>query len=236
MTNTTKTLLKQLLLSLCCVVPFTQANALTLDNWNVTELNDSGDSIDVTFGTTGTYTWFSAQWEAGANNGLQALGLDTFFYNCDNCSLSQFKGDDASTFGGVYQVWTGSTAGALTNNITSDWDANFGGTTGGGGFGEFTSRKSLDSAGTDGINNFITFLLNDNNLTFSPNSNGSTMDVHVRYEQSCSGWVSDGTTSPESNGSCGGGGSVPEPTPLVLLAIGMGLLGVSRKVWAVTRT
>jgi hypothetical protein len=200
---------------ICCIIPFSQANALMLDSWNVTQLNASGDYIDVTFGSN----WFSMQWQAGSSNGLQALGIDTVFYNS---SVT------------VSNVYTGGTAGAQTTDVTSDWNLNFGGTNGGGGFGSFLSKKNLEGGGTQGISNFLTFLLNGSS-TLAANANGATMDAHVRYEQSCSGWVSDGRTDPESNGNCGGE-SVPEPTPLVLLAIGLGLLGLSRKVWTFART
>jgi hypothetical protein len=214
----TRKIIKKLLLMISFALPFSQANALVLDNWNVTELNNSGDYIDVTFGSD----WFSLQWEAGSNNGLQALGLDTVFYNSPLT---------------VSSVFTGGNAGAMTDDVTNDWNLNFGGTNGGGGFGNFLSRKNLDGGGTDGISNFITFLLSsDFTNPFPQNADGATMDVHVRYEQSCSGWVSDGNSDSVGSDSSCGGGSVPEPTPLVLLAIGLGLLGLSRKVWALTRT
>jgi len=198
---------------ICCIIPFSQVNALVLDTWNDTDLNASGDNIGVTFGSN----WFSMQWLAGSSNGLQALGIDTVFYNS---SVT------------VSKVFIGSTAGAQTTDVTSDWSLNFGGTNGGGGFGNFLSKKNLEGGGSEGISNFITFLLNGSS-TLAANANGATMDVHVRYEQNCSGWVSDGTTDSSDSGSCGG--AVPEPTPLVLLAIGLGLLGISRKIWILNR-
>jgi hypothetical protein len=210
----TKTVFKRFLL-ICCIIPFSQANALLLDSWNNTDLNVSRDYIDVTFGSN----WFPLQWQAGSNNGLKAPGIDTVFYNSSNT---------------VSMVFTGNSAGAQTTNVISDWYRNFGGTNGGGGIGNFASKKNLNPGGTDGISNFITFLLNGSS-TLAANANGATMDVHVRYEKNCSGWVSDGRTGSADSGSCGGG-SDPEPTPLVLLAIGLGLLGVSRNVWTSTRT
>ena len=212
----TKTCFKRFLL-LCFIIPFSQAYALVLDSWNDTDLDASGDHINVTIDSNSM--WFSMQWAAGSNNGLQALGIDTVFYNSPVT---------------VSKVFTGSTAGALTTEVTNDWKLNFGGTEGGGGFGNFLSKKNLNGGGTDGISNFITFLLNES-FNFAPNANNATMDVHVRYEQSCSGWASDGRRNSQDSGSCGGG-SVPEPTPLVLLAIGLGMLGVSRKVWALTHS
>ena len=207
-----KTIFTRFLL-ICCIIPFSQVNALVLDTWNDTDLNASGDNIDVTFGSN----WFSMQWLAGSSNGLQALGIDTVFYNS---SVT------------VSSVFIGATAGAQTTDVTSDWSLNFGGTNGGGGFGNFLSKKNLEGGGTEGISNFITFLLNGSS-TLAANATGATMDVHVRYEQNCSGWVSDGTTNSADSGSCGG--AVPEPTPLALLAIGLGLLGISRKIWILNR-
>ena len=217
-----------ILAGIALLLPFGQANALMLDNWNDTDLDASGDYIDVVFGDTGTYDWFSVQWVAGADNELQALGIDTIFYNCDGCTLSNQKDDDTATFGGVFEVYTGATAGALTNDITGDWETNFGGEEGGGGFGSFTSRKNQEGGGTDGITNWITFLLIDDGLLpFVTNGQGATMDAHVRYEEDCSGWASDGTSKEQTSGSCG---TAPEPTPLVLLAMGLAVIGLGRRL------
>ena len=219
--------LTKLLLIVSFALPASQASALMLDSWNDSDLDASGDYIDVTFGTLSGDSWFSMQWVAGVDNGLQALGLDTVFYNCTACGeFSNKKGDDTGTLGGVIGVFTGAAAGTLTTDITADWTTNFGGTEGGGGFGSFTSRKSHDGGGTDGISNFLTFVLNGDVLSFDPNSNGATMDVHVRYEEDCSGWASDGTSSSTSSGSCGG--DVPEPTPLLLVSLGLIAIGIGR--------
>ena len=220
--------LTKLLLIVSFALPASQATALMLDSWNDTDLDASGDYIDVTFGTLSGDSWFSIQWVAGVDNGLQALGLDTVFYNCTACGeFSNKKGDDTGTLGGVIGVFTGAAAGTLTTDITADWTTNFGGTEGGGGFGAFASRKSLSGGGTDGISNFLTFLLKGDVLPFSMNSNDATMDVHVRYEEDCSGWVSDGTSSSSSSGSCG---AVPEPAPLVLISLGLVALGMGRRM------
>jgi hypothetical protein len=222
-----RTIYTKLLFIISFALPVSQASALVLNSWNDTDLDASGDYVSVTFGTLSGNSWFSMQWGAGADNGLQALGLDTVFYNCTACGeFSTQKGDDTGTLGSVVQVFTGATAGAQTTDITADWSTNFGGTEGGGGFGVFTSRKSLDGGGTDGISNFLTFLLNGDVLPFSTNSNGATMDVHVRYEENCSGWASDGSSSSSSSGSCGG--SVPEPTPLLLVSLGLIAIGIGR--------
>jgi hypothetical protein len=206
-----------------------QAQALMLDSWNDTDLNASGDYIDVTFGVDSGNTWFSLQWMAGSSNELQARGIDTVFYNCEGCSTTNQKGDDTGSLGGVTNVFVGATAGTGGTDISSAWDFNFGGEEGGGGFGDFTSRKTHDGGGTDGISNVLTFLLNGI-VSFTSNSNGAQFDAHVRYEEGCSGWVSDGrSTDTGSDGNCGG---VPEPTPLLLLGLGLGLVGFSRWLFA----
>lgn len=220
------------LTGIALLLAFGQASAITCDttlsNWNEPSLDASGDYVCVVTGTDTTYSWFSVQWVAGADNELDAIGIQTVFYNCDGCSLSNQKDDDTGTFGGVFEVYTGATAGALTNDVTSEWDANFGGTEGDG-FGNFTSRKTHDGGTTEGITNWITFLLIDETLLpFIANDHGATMTAHVRYENNCSGWASDGTTtSQETNGNCG---DVPEPTPLVLLAMGLGVIGLGRRL------
>ena len=227
--------MRKIVVKLMALAGFTlacsQSSALMLDSWNDSDLNASGDYIDVTFGTAGGNTWFSVEWMAGANNGLDALGIDKIFYNCENCSTTQHKGDDSNTFGGITAVYLGATAGIGGTDVSSDWVFNFGGEQGGGGFGSFSSRQTSEASGDNGVGNILTFLLNGI-VTFTPNSNGAQFDVHVRYDDDCSGWASDGNGDESSSGEC----AIPEPAPLILLGLGFGLLGLSHWAYTLRRT
>ena len=203
---------------------------LMLDSWNDDDLNASGDFIGVTMGTDSGNTWFSLEWMAGGDNQLQALGIDKIFYNCTNCSTTPQPTEDGS-LGDVAQVFVGNTAGTGGTDVSSDWSFNFGGEEGGGGFGSFSSRQTSEGGGTDGVGNILTFLLNGI-VSFTPNSQGAQFDAHVRYEEGCSGWASDGTPRDTGTGNCG----VPEPTPLLLLGLGLGLVGFSRWLVGLRRT
>jgi hypothetical protein len=195
------------------LLPLGQAQALVLDNWNDTDLNASGDFIDVGYGTTSDGdAWFSLQWQAGADNELTALGIDTVFYNCDGCS-------------GVFEVWENEIGGTGTD-VTGDWKLNFGGGQTSD-FGTFSSLKNLDSGGTSGIDPELLYFVFDGAVNFMLNSNDATFSVHVRYGGDCSGWVSDGGTAGGSSGDCGR--SVPEPGALTLAGLGLLVIGVVRR-------
>jgi len=213
-TITKKQLLKTLWLGLLLAVPFSAANAtIILSTWDTPALNASGDYVEV---NTGTYdfnnSWFSLQWMPGANNSLTALGIDTVFYN----ALTP-----------IAEVWSGAINTGL--NVTSQWTTNYGGVTGGGGFGDFLSQKSLDSGVLDGVANPVYFLL-FGNPSFPTNANGASFDVHVVYTQGCSGWVSNGATNSRVTGSCDGATGVraPLPEPPTLALFVAGLLGLIR--------
>lgn len=210
--------IKSIMASLLVVLlPLGQADAILLDNWNDTDLNSSGDFITVNTGVTGDNSWFSLQWQAGSGNTLNPLGIDTVFYNTSSSDLSAI---------GVLSVWEGAID--TGTNVTSDWKKNYGGATSGGGFGSFTSLKNLDSGGTSGIDSILFFVLNGE-VEFTDNGapTYSTFAAHVRYEDNCSGWVSDGSTQSLSSDSCGT--SVPEPSLLALLSIGLLGIGVAAR-------
>lgn len=202
---------------LLLLLPLAQANALLLQNWNDVDLDASGDQIEVGIGTYQEKSYFSMQWQAGADNELGALGIDTVFYNYE---LLFGTGDLLY----VFDDFLGG------NDVTGDWKTNFGGATSGGGFGKFSSDKSLDGGGTDGVSPNSLFFVLDGAVNFLTNGDptNSTFAAHVRYGDDCSGWVSDGNTESQSSGSCGST-SVPEPGVIGLLAIGLLGLGVARR-------
>lgn len=107
-----------------------QAYAIPLTNWNVTELNTSGDYVEVAIGTSNGNTTLSVLWHPGASNLLTAIGIDMFGYNSSTS---------------VYTCPTG-------------WDCNKKATNMDG-FGWFTKFEK-SPASTDGISSPIVFVLN----------------------------------------------------------------------------
>lgn len=203
-----KKLLMILGMSVVLVAPFQAANALVLGTWNEPVLQSSGDTVTVGINETTDGTMFSLLWNDNSpSDGLYALGIDTVFYNSSTPVSAVFSGG---------------------TDITSLWTLNYAGSTSGGGFGTFDSGKSLQGGGTYGVSGTpLYFLLAGSNVTFPLNSMGASFAVHVRYSNGCSGWVSNATQSSSSPSySCGGGSKVPEPSSLLLLLLGMGLLGI----------
>ncbi len=205
--------MKHVLIATMALLLSVQAQAYLLDNWNVNELDASGDYVEINVSHDAGNTFLAISWFENdtSDSSPTAIGIDTVFYNCDLCSFSPRPGDDTGSFGGL-----------LDSNLGS-WSGNFGGVTGGGGFGDFSSRHNADGGGTDGITNTIVLeLLGD--VSFSANSLGSIFDVHVRYDNGCSGWASDGPNGGSDSDSNCGTTEVPEPSSIVLLLVG--LIGV----------
>lgn len=191
--------------------------ALTLDVWNVDELDASDDSIDLQFGVSNGMTTLSLQWRAGAVADTPgALGIDKLFINNRDSSLEVV---------GVYM-----NAISAANSVTSSWLPTNGGLNAGGGFGLFV-EKVAEPAGDGGVApNSLIFVLNGlyDVSSFVANANGASFAAHVRYGNSCSGWVADGGTagSSGSDSNCGRGSS-PVPEPGAALVFGAGLLIVA---------
>jgi len=211
--------------ALILLLPLGQAHAIVLNNWNDVDLDASGDYIEIKIdkigdGAGGMDTYFAMKWRAGADNALTALGIDKVYYNCKDCSFTNKKDDDATSYGGVKAVWEGAIGG---DDVTADWDTNKGDVSAGGGFGEFNSRKNQNGGIRAGIDDWLIFVLNGTVEFTGP----PTFAAHVRYEEDCSGWVSDGTTKEEDSGSCGV--SIPAPATAWLIGLGLGLVGFARR-------
>ena|SRR3989304_8797619 len=105
------------------------------------------------------------------------------------------------------------------------WNTNFNGKQASG-FGDFESRTSLNPAGTGGIfpSSQIKFTLtNAPPLSITPNDHGSTVAVHVRFKNGCTGFVSDGIVPQGSMKTCEQ--QIPEfPTIALPIAAIIGLL------------
>lgn len=211
-------------LSLALLFSF-NTQAYMLNNWNVNELDASGDYVQLNVLYSGGNTYLQLGWHEGDVNDSTptAIGIDTVFYNCVDCTFSSQPGDDSTNYAGL--------VGATVDSIGGDtrsWSGNYGGVTAGGGFGTFASRANSDSGGTDGITNTL-FLELLGDVAFTPNDLGSMFAVHVRYNNECSGWVSDGPGGDNvSDGNCGQT-TVSEPSPLWLLLLGGGGLLLSRR-------
>jgi hypothetical protein len=160
----------------------------------------TGIDIRVTVDNTGANTILSYELISSPLSNT-ALGLDTFFY--DNSTVID----------------------PCPAGFTS---CNQGGTQADG-FGDFASERTLDSGGTQGLTGDPVILTLDGLVTdFDQTAGGGEFATHIRFASStsCSGWVSDGTSSDShSEPGCGGQQRVPEPGSVTLL--GLGLTGLA---------
>jgi hypothetical protein len=214
MSASARTFRFRLLVLWCSVLFAAPASAdyiVELDTWNESNIQDSGDLVEVLVAEYGGNTALTFQWqEADTGDDLwTAIGLDTIYYNAEALVLMALDQDG--------------------NDVTSNWNLNFGGTNAAG-FGSFLSRQNLDGGGTGGIDpESVTFVL-DRMVELSPNSVGANFAAHVRYGDGCSGWVSDGQLKGNAtdSGTCGAT-QVPEPGTLFLFGMGLAAIGLSRR-------
>jgi hypothetical protein len=100
----------------------------------------------------------------------------------------------------------------------------------GDGFGNFDTVYSF-SGNPSPQPSPLTFTLASLVTDFPENTSGAEFVVHLQYSGNCSGWASDGTTTPSSNPNCGGT-SVAEPGVLFLVGSGMAGLVYLRGRWS----
>lgn len=234
MFRTLITPLRAFLLATALMLPTAAADALMLDVWNLSELNDSDNFVDVQIGASNGSTTLTVRWVGGVDDTPGGIGIDKFLINNSDPSIE------------VVSVFENSIAAA--NDVTSEWWGADGDPLGMGpdGFRLFV-EKLFDPFGDGGIDpDSLIFVLDDLYAedSFVDNWAGSSFAAHVRYAGSCNGWVSNagrggmrsdadcagigpGTNTTDGRG--GGSDAIPEPGAALVFAAGLGVLSASRR-------
>ncbi|MCX9011795.1 MAG: hypothetical protein OIN66_11815 [Candidatus Methanoperedens sp.] len=189
-------------LAVMLMISVASAGTFDLTNSNVNQLA----GIDIRVTTDGAAKTISVEL---VNNPLSntPLGIDEFYYQLDGVTS-------------VYKITS-------EDDPSGVWHTNFDGGTADG-FGPFISLKNNNPGGTGGLTGSpITFTLANSFLDSNILTNGhnAKFAAHIRYDGGCSGFVSDGTTTPGDNSNCKPTTQIPEfPTIVLPAAAAIGLV------------